>query len=144
MIRLGAIYTEAISSLTIHPQQINQTLAMQIEVTTYYLEMKNPAALYPSHRACSKPETTRAAVPTPELNRFLYTAVGGAWYWVDRLDWSTRIGSTGCNARSYKPGWPIWPATRRATLGSKLSLAAISRLPTLAFCRNLLAWAVTS
>jgi hypothetical protein len=24
----------------------------------------------------------------PELNRFLYTSVGGDWYWIDRLAWS--------------------------------------------------------
>lgn len=63
---------------------------MQVEVTTYYLEMKNPAALRPSQRPSCKPEILQAAVPTPELNRFLYTAVGGAWYWVDRLGWSYR------------------------------------------------------
>src|SRR5918912_3870265 len=29
----------------------------------------------------------RAVVPSPELSRFLYTAVGGQWYWIDRLGW---------------------------------------------------------
>src|ERR1700716_154302 len=29
----------------------------------------------------------RAAIPSPELSRFLYTAVGGQWYWLDRLSW---------------------------------------------------------
>src|SRR5205085_11930067 len=29
----------------------------------------------------------RAAIPSPELSRFLYTAVGGHWYWLDRLGW---------------------------------------------------------
>src|SRR5439155_10717734 len=24
----------------------------------------------------------------PEFNRFFYTAVGGAWYWIDRLRWT--------------------------------------------------------
>ena len=61
---------------------------MQIEVTTYYLEMKNPAELWPSQRVSSKPEIVQAVVPAPELNCFLYTAVGAAWYWVDRLGWS--------------------------------------------------------
>ena len=28
-----------------------------------------------------------AALPSPELSRFLYTAVGGNWYWLDRLSW---------------------------------------------------------
>jgi GNAT superfamily N-acetyltransferase len=29
----------------------------------------------------------RADFPSPELSRFLYTAVGGQWYWIDRLSW---------------------------------------------------------
>jgi GNAT superfamily N-acetyltransferase len=29
----------------------------------------------------------RAEIPSPELSRFLYTAVGGPWYWLGRLDW---------------------------------------------------------
>jgi|SRR5579871_866143 len=30
----------------------------------------------------------QAKIACPELNRFLYTAVGGAWYWIDRLAWT--------------------------------------------------------
>ena len=29
----------------------------------------------------------RADIPSPELSRFLYTAVGGPWYWTGRLGW---------------------------------------------------------
>ena len=32
----------------------------------------------------------QAKVVSPELNRFLYTAVGGDWFWVDRLGWNYR------------------------------------------------------
>src|SRR5579859_3625458 len=28
-----------------------------------------------------------AAIPSPELSRFLYTAVGGPWFWTGRLGW---------------------------------------------------------
>src|SRR5437867_4140354 len=41
-------------------------------------------------RPVSQPESAlivQAEVPLPELNRFLYTAVGGQWYWIDRLSW---------------------------------------------------------
>lgn len=31
---------------------------------------------------------TKAALPSPEFQRFLYTAVGGDWYWMDRLPWT--------------------------------------------------------
>ena len=30
----------------------------------------------------------QARRPAPELGRFLYTAVGGNWYWTDRLGWT--------------------------------------------------------
>jgi GNAT superfamily N-acetyltransferase len=30
----------------------------------------------------------RADIPSPELSRFLYTAVGGPHYWTDRLGWT--------------------------------------------------------
>jgi GNAT superfamily N-acetyltransferase len=29
----------------------------------------------------------RADIPSPELSRFLYTAVGADWYWLSRLGW---------------------------------------------------------
>src|SRR5438132_11321889 len=38
---------------------------------------------HPTHEA----RIERADVPSPELSRFLYTAVGGQWYWTDRLNW---------------------------------------------------------
>src|SRR5438270_7458776 len=31
---------------------------------------------------------TRAELASPEFGRFLYTAVGGDWYWIDRLPWT--------------------------------------------------------
>jgi GNAT superfamily N-acetyltransferase len=31
---------------------------------------------------------TRAEIPSPELSRYLYTAVGGDWWWTNRLDWT--------------------------------------------------------
>ena len=61
---------------------------MKVDVTTYYLEMTDPQEL------CAKPllrqdvDIKQAQVPCPELNRFLYTAVGGDWYWIDRLPWT--------------------------------------------------------
>lgn len=58
------------------------------EVTIWYLEMTDPAKLRPSY--CNNPYLTvqQAEVPSPELSRFLYSAVGGEWYWNDRLSWS--------------------------------------------------------
>jgi GNAT superfamily N-acetyltransferase len=58
------------------------------EVTTWYLEMLAPAQLRPAARPSEHACVLRAEVPSPELSRFLYTAVGGAWYWIDRLSWN--------------------------------------------------------
>lgn len=60
---------------------------MERPVTTTFLEMLEPGWL---RRARPTPDLRieRAEVPCPELNRFLYTAVGGPWYWTERLSWS--------------------------------------------------------
>ena len=61
-----------------------------ISVTTYYLEMHDPRDLRPRRSPRSDLALTRIDPPLPELNRFFYTAVGGAWYWTDRLPWTYR------------------------------------------------------
>ncbi len=57
-------------------------------VTTYYLEMTSPEQLRPRRSPRGDLLLARVPRPMPELNRFLYTAVGGAWYWLDRLPWT--------------------------------------------------------
>lgn len=59
-----------------------------IEVTVYYLEMLSPRNLKASTRAPENVEIHQAQIPSPEFSRFLYTAVGGNWYWRERLVWS--------------------------------------------------------
>jgi hypothetical protein len=61
---------------------------VRVQEITSYLEMTDPAELRPSRSAPAGAELRRAEVPCPELNRFLYTAVGGDWFWVDRLPWT--------------------------------------------------------
>ena len=61
---------------------------MKQTVTTYSLEMYSPAALRPATRQVEGFRVERVSEPCPELNRFFYTAVGGDWYWVDRLAWA--------------------------------------------------------
>jgi ribosomal protein S18 acetylase RimI-like enzyme len=63
---------------------------MEVRITTYYLEMTEPGALRPARAGREDFEVRRAEIPSPELNRFLYTAVGGDWYWTDRLPWTYR------------------------------------------------------
>ena len=58
------------------------------KITIYHLETHDPADLRPSRRAPTVPvQVSRLDVVLPEYSRFLYTAVGGDWYWRDRLTW---------------------------------------------------------
>jgi GNAT superfamily N-acetyltransferase len=65
---------------------------MQVEVTTWYLEMLDFGQL--QFAAASQEMLSQnlrieqAKIPSPELSRFLYTSVGGDWYWIERLSWS--------------------------------------------------------
>ncbi|MCC6179464.1 MAG: GNAT family N-acetyltransferase [Chloroflexi bacterium] len=49
--------------------------------------MDDPAELRPSRPPRREATLVHAEIPCAELCRFLYTAVGGDWYWTDRLDW---------------------------------------------------------
>ena len=57
-------------------------------VTTSYLEMLHASDLQP--RSAPRPDLSMARTPfaMPELNRFFYSAVGGGWYWSERLVWT--------------------------------------------------------
>jgi GNAT superfamily N-acetyltransferase len=59
-----------------------------VQVTTWFLQMTDPGRLAPRPDPHPDLEVRRAEVASPELSRFLYTAVGADWYWVDRLPWS--------------------------------------------------------
>lgn len=56
-------------------------------VTTTHLEMTSRSQLRPAARATTTFELVRAEIPCPELNRFLYAAVGARWWWYSRLSW---------------------------------------------------------
>jgi ribosomal protein S18 acetylase RimI-like enzyme len=57
------------------------------EVTKWYLEMRQPEELRGRPAPAGDIAVVRAAIPSPQFSRFLYTAVGGAWYWTERLTW---------------------------------------------------------
>ncbi|MBI2382674.1 MAG: GNAT family N-acetyltransferase [Gammaproteobacteria bacterium] len=59
-----------------------------VTVTTWHLEMRDPAALRRARVPQPAPSILRAEIPSPALNRFLYTYVGGDWHWRDRLPWT--------------------------------------------------------
>lgn len=56
------------------------------DVTIHYLELKRDA-FRPKRSARDGLAFTKVDPPVPELNRFLYLAVGGAWFWLDRRTW---------------------------------------------------------
>jgi len=56
-------------------------------VKTTYLEMTRAIEAASSGRE-RRLDMRRAEVASPELNRFLYTAVGSDWWWYARLGWS--------------------------------------------------------
>ncbi|MBD2092877.1 GNAT family N-acetyltransferase [Microcoleus sp. FACHB-1515] len=60
----------------------------QVEVTTWYLEMKSPAQLRAA--LVDRPDLTiiRSQIPLPAFSRWLYATVGEQWHWRDRLGWS--------------------------------------------------------
>ena len=61
---------------------------MRQSVTTTYLEMLSPADLRPAPPGATPFQLVRAEIPCPELNRFLYAAVGFNWWWYSRLPWT--------------------------------------------------------
>jgi GNAT superfamily N-acetyltransferase len=61
---------------------------MAVTVTTYYLQMTAPAELRPKRSERRDVAVCLIDPPLPELNRFFYTAVGGDWFWIDRLPWT--------------------------------------------------------
>jgi GNAT superfamily N-acetyltransferase len=60
---------------------------LRIEVTITFLEMLSADQLRPLPCPGTHVRVEQAEIPSPELSRFLYTAVGGPWFWTGRLDW---------------------------------------------------------
>jgi GNAT superfamily N-acetyltransferase len=52
------------------------------------LELTALDRLHPARVPAGDVRAVRATLPSPELNRFFYTAVGSEYYWRDRLGWS--------------------------------------------------------
>lgn len=63
---------------------------MQERVTTWHLEITDPAAFVPAGPSRTPYELVRAGIPLPELSRFLYASVGAQWRWYLRLAWTYR------------------------------------------------------
>lgn len=61
---------------------------MLVEITTSYLEILYPTQLRPVPPGNYQLLIQQAKIPSPEFSRFLYTSIGGDWYWMDRLNWN--------------------------------------------------------
>ena len=110
---------------------------MQRSVTTTYLEMTDRAQLRPARPASLDFQVLRAEIPCPELNRFLYTAVGADWWWHTRLSWDYAQWL----AYLDRPELETWVAyaggTRLVISNSSVKTQTTSRLPISVSCRAL-------
>jgi ribosomal protein S18 acetylase RimI-like enzyme len=61
---------------------------MERLVTRTHLEMTSPSQLRPAQGSPQPFDLVQARIPSPELNRNLYAAVGARWWWCDRLPWT--------------------------------------------------------
>jgi ribosomal protein S18 acetylase RimI-like enzyme len=86
---------------------------MSTAVTTWYLELSAPGDLRPASvpPPAADVRIARAEVPSGELGRFLYTAVGSDVAWIDRLPWPGEQWQ----AHFERPGRELWVAYERGT-----------------------------
>ncbi|GAA4978228.1 GNAT family N-acetyltransferase [Actinoplanes utahensis] len=89
-----------------------------VEITKWYLEQDSPGQIRPAREPATAAPIIRAEVPSPELSRYLYTAVGGDWHWTDRLPW------TWPQWQDYldQPGVETWIAYRHGTPAGYIEL----------------------
>lgn len=76
------------------------------EVVITHLQMTDPGALRPARVPRVPVALVRAERPAPELSRYFYRAVGGDWYWLDRLGWTYEQWLAWVSA----PGHELWYA----------------------------------
>ena len=58
------------------------------QITTWFLEMTSPDRLKPGRTPEQDVLLMRVGRPSAEVSRFFYRAVGGNWYWIDRIEWT--------------------------------------------------------
>ncbi|TCO64432.1 GNAT family N-acetyltransferase [Actinocrispum wychmicini] len=56
--------------------------------TRIYLQQTRADDLQPAKEPAFDVSIVRSEEPSPEFHRYLYTAVGGDWYWSKRLRWT--------------------------------------------------------
>ncbi|MGE0441608.1 MAG: GNAT family N-acetyltransferase [Gemmatimonadales bacterium] len=76
----------------------------RVSVVTTSLELTDRGAIVPARRPAVAARLERVAEPSPAYSRFWYTAVGGGWYWRDKLAWSWSEWA----AFLGRPGFETW------------------------------------
>lgn len=96
-------------------------------ITRWFLEMTSPDQLAPAPAPDPELAVRRAEIPSPELARFLYAAVGGPWYWLDRRDWDRE------RWRAELERVETWVGYLRGTAAGYAELAPRGRIVELAY-----------
>ena len=63
-------------------------LPVRVTARRYFLHMQSRTQWQPVQTQPRGVCLRKSELPCPEFSRFLYSAVGGDWYWIDRLGWS--------------------------------------------------------
>ncbi|GAA2859089.1 GNAT family N-acetyltransferase [Streptosporangium fragile] len=108
-----------------------------MDVTTWYLEQTSRADLIDAKAPSIEIDTLRAEVPSPEFNRFLYTAVGGDWSWTERLPWTWRQWADWLDG-----GVETWVAYHRGTPAGYVELVPQENATVEITSFGLLPWAI--
>lgn len=92
--------------------------ARDVQVTA--LEMRDPGDLRPAGppRTPAPPELCRSDPPDPALSRRCYGEVGAAWWWVDRLAWTSGQWADWVAV----PGHELWTCRLDAALAGYFEL----------------------
>jgi hypothetical protein len=110
---------------------------MQIDVEVVWLELSNDDPVRESGAIPEGFTLERMPVAQPEVNRFLYTAVGADWYWVDQLDKPL----SWWNARVQTPGFETWILREQGSLAGYFELEPTAQGMELAYFGLLPAYA---
>jgi len=79
--------------------------------TRYYLQQTSPDQIKPARTPDLDVRFVQSLEPSPEFNRYLYTAVGSDWYWTYRLNWDWQQWMDWLT----EPGHETWVAWLRGT-----------------------------
>ncbi|THV42513.1 GNAT family N-acetyltransferase [Glycomyces buryatensis] len=82
-----------------------------MELTTWYLEMRDPDELKAASAPAVPVDIVWSELASPAYSRFLYSAVGERWAWIDRLPWDREQW---CEYLDL-PGVETWTAFVRGT-----------------------------